>query len=79
MDRIKIGEFVFGVDNGGLLITFGNDEQRRFEPEESRKLLAYLTEHQSEFDGAIKHEEPKFGSKEWENQQLERAFRNMPD
>lgn len=70
---------MFCVENGGLLITFGNDEQRRFDPEESRNLLAYLTEHQSEFDGAIKQEEPQFGSKEWHNQQLEQAFRNMPD
>lgn len=82
MNNVKIGQYTFHIENSGLLIIFneGNQEHKsRFDPEESTKLLDFLSEHQHEFSAAIKPSEPLFPSKEWQNDYLEKKFKEMPD
>jgi hypothetical protein len=80
VNSTKIGQFTFHIDNGGLLIIItkeGKEDRDRFEPEESIKLLNFLSQHQDEFNAAIRPSEPPFGSKEWHNDYLERKFSEM--
>jgi hypothetical protein len=80
MNGIKIGKFTFLIDNSGLLITTtkGDEEDtERFDPEESLRLLNFLSQHEGTFNAAVKPSEPPFGSKEWQNDYLERKFSEM--
>jgi hypothetical protein len=80
MNGTRIGQFTFLIDNGGLLITITKEDKEdteRFDPEESIKLLKFLSQHEGTFNAAIKPSEPPFGSKEWQNDYLERKFSEM--
>jgi hypothetical protein len=77
---IKAGEFSFQVENGGLMVTVG-DQLRRLDPTESMKLLNYLDEHREEIQRAFSPAaaEPAPLSREWYGQKLNEAFENMPE
>jgi hypothetical protein len=65
VNGIKIGKFTFRIDNGGLLVTLTNgdkEDRERFDPEESLKLLKFLSQHEGAFNAAIKPSELPFGS-----------------
>lgn len=82
MNRIKIEPLAFHIDNGCLLIFItkeGEEERYKFDPEQSIKLLNFLSQYQDEFNAAVKSSEPPFRSSEWYNEQLEQKFNEMPD
>lgn len=63
VSSLKVGNSSFFIVNGGVELRIGN-EQDRYNPEESIKLLEWLTEHAQDFRAAVKPSEPPFGSKE---------------
>lgn len=79
---VKIGPFAFHIHNGGLLIILTKEDKEvlfKFNPDESKKLLTFLSQNHDAFRATTRSEEPLVGSKEWVNEHLERKFREMPD
>lgn len=55
---VKIGQLLFHVVNRGLLIETEEGKQYRFDPEQSRSLINFLSQNQQEFGASAKATEP---------------------